>query len=111
MKYEIKSYNYRKKGLRYLDSVEHTLNYLLDIKGRYGKKHLKWHFKNMRFNIRNAITLINKPVEISNLDKITKILNEKDIDSEFYKNTISDVVIDKKGNVKKFINEREMEDA
>lgn len=70
----IKSDTYKKKGLRYLDGVEHTLLFLLDLKGHYPRERIQWHCKDMLFRIRNARTLINKTVETSNLDKIIKMI-------------------------------------
>lgn len=65
---------YKKKGLSYLDSVEHTLLFLLDLKGRYTRKRIHWHCRDMLSKIRNARTLINKAPKKSEIEKISDLI-------------------------------------
>lgn len=65
----------KKKGLRYLEGIESTLEFLLSLKGHYTRKRIRWHCKDMRFRLRNARTLINKEFKQPNLDRITEYIN------------------------------------
>lgn len=43
--------------------------------------------------------------------KLIEMITEFEFNKKFYRNTISDVIRDSKGNIKKFVNERPMEKA
>ena len=71
--------SFKKKGLRYLEDIESTINFLFGLKGHYTRKRVQWHLKKIRFDVRNAITLINKKVDITDLNEISQQIKDLEV--------------------------------